>query len=88
MLYSRSDNIIGAELDSEICIFDSISGEYLNLNSTASFIWKFLEEEKTDEQIINKVMQSFDLNEDNVRDEITDFLLEAVSFGILNSSND
>ena len=87
MIYSRSNKSIGAELDGEICIFDAISGEYLNLNSTASFIWKLLETEKTEDYIISKVSESFDFDKDILVEHVKQFLLEAVSFGILKSSN-
>ena len=38
MILTKSKNIADSELDGEICIFDSHSGEYYNLNSTASFV--------------------------------------------------
>ena len=44
MVIVRNPEVCAAELDGEICLFEPVKAEYLNLNSTGSAIWNLLEE--------------------------------------------
>ena len=47
MLISRNPEVCAEELDGEICLFEPVKAEYLNLNATGSAIWNLLEEPAT-----------------------------------------
>ena len=83
MKYSKSKNTVSSELDGEVCLFNSSSGEYLNLNSTGSFIWNLLDKNLNEEDIIKKTEQSFNSENLSIPSEIKEFLNEAVKLGIL-----
>ena len=55
MYFKQSKNITSAELDNEICIFNPIEGKYLNLNNSASEIWKSLENSIKLEDIVENM---------------------------------
>ena len=72
--YRRKDNIIFSTLDNEICIFDPISAEYINLNSTGSLIWNVLENFKTIEEIANDLVKEFDISYKDCEYEVYEFI--------------
>ena len=42
-LFVKNKDTYQAELDNEICLFNTLDAKYLSLNSSASVIWKLLE---------------------------------------------
>ena len=88
MNYSRNNDIADSELDGEICIFDPNNGEYFNLNNTASFIWKLIDKNTSEDYIISKTINEFFGKKLSIEEEVIDFLKDAVNKGILISSND
>ena len=43
MLFQQNKDIYSSEIDSEVCLFNPKTAEYLSLNETASFLWELLE---------------------------------------------
>ena len=52
MLIARNPEVCAAELDGEICLFEPVRAEYLNLNATGSVIWNLLEQPPEVEQLL------------------------------------
>ena len=44
VLLFRHPEVCAAELDGEVCLFHPETAQYLNLNATASAIWRLLEQ--------------------------------------------
>ncbi len=88
MLLTKSQNIADSELDGEICIFDSNSGEYFNLNKSASFIWKLLDKYHSEEQIISYVLDSFESDSADIRKEVIDFLKNGKKLGLITCTSE
>ena len=88
MVLVKSKNIADSELDGEICIFDSNSGEYFNLNSTASFVWKLIDQCNSEDQLIEKVKDCYESDYSDIRKEVEEFLLKSKQLGLINSSCD
>ena len=55
-------------------MFDPISAEYINLNSTGSLIWNVLEKFKTIEEIANELVEKFDISYKDCEDEVYEFI--------------
>ena len=77
MYFKQSEKIASAELDSEICIFNPFEGSYVNLNNSASAIWKMLEKSINFEEIIENLMKIYDIDEEICKKEVKYFLAEA-----------
>ena len=77
MYFKQSENIASAELDNEICIFSPSEGNYLNLNSSASEIWKMLDKSIKMEEIIDKLSNIYNVDKNICRKEVEDFLAKA-----------
>jgi hypothetical protein len=61
MLIARNPEVCAAELDGEICLFEPVKAEYLNLNATGSAIWNLLEQPTEVEQLLTALQSSYAL---------------------------
>ena len=83
MLYKRNPEIIGAELDDEICAFIPSTAEYITLNETASSIYKMIENPLNTDEIIQNLSRSYNLDEQIAFDEVKNFLEYGISIGLI-----
>ena len=77
MYYSQSENLASAELDDEVCIFNPHEGNYLNLNETASAIWRLLNEPKQLKDIVEYLTNNYMIDKEICLQQILDFMEDA-----------
>ena len=71
----RNPQMITSQIDGEVFMMDIDQNSFLGLNAVASFIWDFLEEARTNEEIIAAVDANFDAPDlDAVTRDVTSFL--------------
>ena len=87
MFYSKSEEIAYSRLDGEICIFHPELGEYLNLNSTGSFIWELIDKGQDESYLIEMAYKSFKGDKDSIKKDVIEFLNKGCELKILNTSN-
>ena len=85
--YVINKNLISAELDKEVCLFDEEKGEYINLNQTASFIWNLLDDSKDVDQLFLYCRRNFEGNDKEIYKEIENFIQKAVKNSLLKEVN-
>ena len=78
MLITRNPEVCAAELDGEICLFEPINAEYLNLNATGSAIWNLLEQATELDQIVTALQKTYAVDPHTCREETEAFISEAV----------
>lgn len=83
MLIARNPEVCAAELDSEICLFEPIKAEYLNLNSTGSAIWNLLEEPTELEPLLAALQSRYAVDAATCRQDTETFIDEALKRGML-----
>ena len=83
MMIARNPEVCAAELDGEICLFEPVKAEYLNLNSTASAIWNLLEEPTELDHLLEALQNRYDVDIDICRKQTEAFLGEAFKRGML-----
>ena len=83
MVIVRNPEVCAAELDGEICLFEPVKAEYLNLNSTGSAIWNLLEEPTELDHLLEALQNRYDVDLDTCRRETEAFLGEALTRGML-----
>ena len=83
MLIARNPEVCSAELDGEICLFEPVKADYLNLNSTGSAIWNLLEEPTEMSLLIASLLSRYDVEADTCRKETEAFISEALKRGML-----
>ena len=82
-MIARNPEVCAAELDGEICLFEPVKAEYLNLNSTASAIWNLLEEPTELDLLLEALQNRYDVDMDICRKQTEAFLVEAFKRGML-----
>ena len=83
MLYKRNPEIVGAELDGEICAFIPSTAEYITLNETASTIYKMIENPLNTDEIMENLSRFYNLNKQLAFDEVKNFLEYGTSIGLI-----
>lgn len=82
-LYRRKANITSAKLDSKYSLFIEDKGSYVNLNSTASLIWEFLETEISLDTLKRKILENYDVDDNDLEKDLTITLNEFKKLGII-----
>lgn len=83
MPISRNPDVCAAELDGDICLFNPVKAEYLNLNATGSAIWNLLEQPTELDQLLNELQNRYAVEPDTCRQETKAFINEAINRGML-----
>ena len=83
MLYKRNPEIVGAELDDEVCTFIPATAEYITLNETASKIYKMIENPLNVDEIIKNLSRFYNLDKKSATAEVKDFLEYGTSIGLI-----
>ena len=55
----------------------------IKLNSTAAFIWKCLESETTEEELVKKLTEQYDVSEEQAKADVSALLARIREAGIL-----
>ena len=83
MKFVKNKEIDSAILDNEVCLFESSKSKYYNLNSSGTHIWQILERPHTFEECFEKLSESFDFHDNDVKEELKSFLSSAVDKKII-----
>ena len=67
-------DFLASQLGEEIIILDMKSGDYIGLNKVGSAVWKLIDEPTTLDEIIQSLLTSYDIDEEQCRSEVTTFL--------------
>ena len=83
MVIVRNPEVCAAELDGEICLFEPVKSEYLNLNSTGSAIWNLLEQPTELDHLLEALQSRYEVDLYTCRKQTEAFLCEAFKRGML-----
>jgi hypothetical protein len=83
MLIARNPEVCAAELDGEICLFEPVKAEYLNLNATGSAIWNLLEQPTELELLLTELQSRYAVDPSTCSQETDVFISEALKRGML-----
>jgi len=82
-LLSHHPEVCSTELDGEVCLFHPDTAQYLNLNRTASAIWRLLEQPLSRDALVTALVASHNVEEAHCRQETESFLVEALATSML-----
>jgi len=75
--------VFSTELGEILILLNTESGKYLELNKTAKFIWKQLEEGLDEEAIIEKITDIYDLTHEEATSSFDTFTKDCLNKGLL-----
>lgn len=79
----RSDGIAWEVVEDEVVILDLSSSEYFGLNSTGTALWHALLEGASDDELIQTLLDTFDVDDAQARTDVTAFLSALRAHGLL-----
>ncbi len=76
MIRKILDDYIVVPVGEEMVNFDAM----MTLNETGAFLWEQLQEDKTEEELVEALCKEYDINQETAREDVSDFikLLEQV----------
>jgi Coenzyme PQQ synthesis protein D (PqqD) len=81
--YQASSDNLYSEIDSEAVILDLESGVYYGLNETGNQIWQWLQQPKTESEIIALVLEEYDVTPEQGANDVKALLQEMIEAKII-----
>ena len=79
----RVDDVTWREIDGDLVILDLRSSTYLTANSSATVLMRQLTEERTLEQLVQALVDTFDITERRAHGDVQTFIDELGGRGLL-----
>lgn len=74
MVWQRSDEWIGTEVEDSFVMVNIETGKYVSLNPTANAVWRALEHSQDEDQLCRMLMDEFDVGAEECRRAIANIL--------------
>lgn len=74
VLHLRQEGLSWREIDGEVVVLDTDRSHYLNLNPTGCVLWLRLADGATEPQLVEKLMEEFDVDEPTARSDVAAFI--------------
>jgi hypothetical protein len=81
--YQASSDNLYSEIDSEAVILDLESGVYYGLDETGNQIWQWLQQPKTESEIIALVLEEYDVTPEQGANDVKVLLQEMIEAKII-----
>lgn len=70
----RNDELIVASIDGELVMLSVEKGQYFGIEGVGTRIWELLESPKTEDSIIESIIEEFEVDEATCRRDVVEFL--------------
>ena len=77
-MLKRHPDMVFSHIDDEVVMMSIETGEYYGLNPVASIIWELLEKPNTFNQLIELLMNEFEIDESTCQKDVTLFLNQLI----------
>ncbi|ACO04085.1 MAG TPA: HPr-rel-A system PqqD family protein [Persephonella sp.] len=77
------DRISQLAINEEGFVFDPLTGESFTVNQTGLLILKGLKEGKTEEEIVEEIVENFEVSKDEAERDLTDFIEKLRSYRLI-----
>lgn len=92
-IYNKSKNIVTREIEGEVILVPVVSeatemDSIYVLNETSSFIWNLLDGKNSLDDILNRMLDTYDVTPERAKKDIKDFINTLLNFGALEEVGD
>ncbi len=81
--FFRKKDIVAANLEGEVVTMNLMTGKYYNLGKTGSVIWSMLEEPVTVDELVQKLMEKYQVSRNLCEKDVMDFLKTLLEEGLI-----
>ena len=86
MFPKASEDVVWKKNNEKIVLFDARSGKLFELSETASCIWELCDGKNTEDDIVSILAKEFNKSEDDIREDVTEFMEEMYKRDFLNKT--
>jgi DNA-directed RNA polymerase subunit N (RpoN/RPB10) len=79
---------VSAELDGEFVVLNVTSGTYYGLGAVAAHVWALIQEPRSVQEIEDRVLQEFDVDQARCRRDVLAFLQQLADKGLIHISGE
>jgi len=81
--YHRNPDLIGASIDDELVMMSVEQGQYYGLGGVGPRVWDLLEEPHTLDQLVDRVLEEFEVERAVCEKDMVGFLEQMEEFGLI-----
>jgi hypothetical protein len=74
MVWRRSDQWVGTEVEDSFVMVNIESGKYVSLNASANAVWKALESERCEDELCTVLTNEFEIEPEQCRRAVSSLL--------------
>jgi hypothetical protein len=86
--YTPRETVLAAHLDGEAVLLEMDRKRYFRLNETGQAIWRALEAGRTADEVVEALVETFDVDPDTARAELGRFIEELSAEGLVRQAPD
>ena len=83
VFYQRNPDLIGASIDDELVMMSVDRGQYYGLGGVGPRIWELLEKPHTFDQLVDRVLEEFEVERAVCEKDMVGFLDQMEEFGLI-----
>ncbi len=72
----RNNEVFASTIDDEVVMMNIQSGKYYGMDSVGSRIWELISEKIQVQQVIDQLLEEYDVSEEQCRSDVLEFLQE------------
>ena len=72
----RNNEVFASEIDEEVVMMNVDTGRYYGMDTVGSRIWELIAEEIQVKDVIEKLMEEYDVSEEQCKSDVIEFLSE------------
>jgi len=70
----RKEDVLASEMDGELVMMSVTQGKYFSIGQSGVAIWRLLDQERTVTEIIQLLIEQYEVDEETCRKEVTRFV--------------
>lgn len=78
-----SDTVFAQEVDGEMVLLDMESENYFGLDEVGTAIWQSIQEYGTLQEVFNAMLEQYDVEEEVLENDLSDFVNKLLESGLL-----
>ncbi|GAC1315201.1 MAG: PqqD family protein [Chloroflexota bacterium] len=71
-----NESVVSADLDGETVLLNVETGVYFGLDPVGTEIWKVLEKGATEDEVVVRLGEIFEVDADQLREDVRDFVIQ------------
>ncbi|MBU4444853.1 MAG: PqqD family protein [Candidatus Marinimicrobia bacterium] len=86
MKFKHCDNVDWKEFENESVLLNLLTGYYFRLNQVGTFIWPLINKENNLGDIVNRVVDQFDVSQRQAKADINSFIEQLIAEQLIQKS--